>query len=83
MEDPGRTVETLQDLLRLAEKGEESAVPKIRRILNEHPSLAWEYVDLTKVAEDALIEYMTGEHDLATRAHAMPTRGYEERNRRQ
>jgi hypothetical protein len=42
-------------------------VPEIRQILNEHPSLAWDFVDLGKVAEDALIEDMTREQDLATR----------------
>jgi hypothetical protein len=67
MEVPGKTIEKLQDLLRLAEKGEENAVPEIRQILNEHPNLAWDYVDLAKVAEDALIEDMTREQDLATR----------------
>jgi hypothetical protein len=67
MEVPGKTVEKLQDLLRLAEKGEENAVPEIRQILNEHPNLVWDFVDLAKVAEDALIEDMTREGDLATR----------------
>jgi hypothetical protein len=66
-EVPGETIEKLQDLLRLAEKGEENAVPEIRQILNEHPNLAWDFVDLAKVAEDALIENMTREQDLATR----------------
>jgi hypothetical protein len=61
------TVKKLQDLLRLAEKGEENAMPEIRRILNEYPSLAWDFVDLAKVAEDALIEAMTSEQDLATK----------------
>ena len=45
MEVPGKTVEKLQDLLRLAEQGEENAVPEIRQILNEHPNLAWDFVD--------------------------------------
>jgi len=67
IEVPGKTVEKLQDLLRLAEKGKENAVPEIRQILNEHPNLAWDFVDLAKVAEDALIEDMTREQDLATR----------------
>jgi hypothetical protein len=67
IEEPGKTVEKLQNLLHLAEKGEENAVPEIRQILNEHPDLAREFVDLAKVAEDALIEDMTREQDLATR----------------
>ena len=67
MEVPGKTVEKLQDLLRLAEKGEEDTVPEIRRILNEHSDLTWDFLDLAKVAEDVLIENMTREQDLATR----------------
>jgi hypothetical protein len=67
IEEPGKTLEKLHDLLRLAEKGEENALPEIRRILNEHPNLAREFVDLAKVAEDVLIEYMTREQDLATK----------------
>ena len=66
IEEPGKIVEKLQDLLRLAEKGEENAVPEIRRILNERPNLACDFVDLAKMAEDALVEYMTRERDLAT-----------------
>ena len=62
-----KTVEKLQDLLRLAEKGQEDAVPEIRQILNEHPGLAWRYVDVAHIAEDALIEVMTEEGDLAAK----------------
>ncbi len=62
-----KRVEKLQDLLRLAEKGQEDAVPEIRQILNEHPGLAWRYVDVAHVAEDALIEEMTEEGDLAAK----------------
>jgi hypothetical protein len=67
MEESGKAVEKLQDLLRLAEKGEEDAVPEIRQILNEHPDLAWQFVDVAHIAEDALIEEMTEEGDLATK----------------
>jgi hypothetical protein len=67
MEDFGKTVEKLQDLLRLAEKGEEDAVPEIRQILNEHPDLAWQFVDVAHIAEDALIEAITEEGDLAAK----------------
>jgi hypothetical protein len=67
LEQSEKTVEKLQDLLRLAEKGEEDAVPEIRQILNEHPDLAWRYVDVSHVAEDALIEVMTEEGDLAAK----------------
>ena len=67
LEEPRKTVEKLQDLLRLAEQGQEDAVPEIRQILNEHPDLAWRYVDVAQSAEDALIEKMTREEDLATK----------------
>jgi hypothetical protein len=67
MEESGKAVEKLQDLLRLAEKGEHDAVPEIRQILNEHPDLAWQFVDVAHIAEDALIEVMTKEGDLAAK----------------
>jgi hypothetical protein len=67
LEESGRTVEKLNDLLRLAEKGQEDAVPEIRQILTEHPGLAWRFVDVAHIAEDALIEEMTKEGDLATK----------------
>ena len=57
----------LHDLLRLAEKGQEDAVPEIRQILNEHPDLTWRFVDVAHIAEDTLIEEMTKEGDLATK----------------
>ena len=67
MEESGKIVERLGDLLGLAEKGDENAVPNIRRILSEHPDLAWHFVDVAQAAEDTLIEEMTREGDLATR----------------
>ncbi len=66
-EESEKIVERLQDLLRKAEKGEEDAVPEIRKILREHPGLAWRFVDVAHIAEDALIEVMTKEADLATK----------------
>jgi hypothetical protein len=66
-EESKKTVEKLQDLLRLAEQGQEDAVPEIRQILNEHPGLALRFVDVAQIAEDALIEVMTKEDDLATK----------------
>src|SRR3712207_1392138 len=66
-EEPEKTVEKLHDLLRLAEKGQEDAVPEIRQILNEHPDLALRFVDVAHIAEDALIEVMTKEGDLAAK----------------
>jgi hypothetical protein len=67
LEESEKTVKKLRDLLRLAEKGEEDAVPEIRHILDEHPDLAWQFVDIAKTAEDALIENMTKEEDLAAK----------------
>jgi hypothetical protein len=62
-----KTVEKLHDLLRLAQQGEEDAVPEIRQILNEHPDLALRFVNVAQIAEDALIEEMTREGDLAAK----------------
>jgi hypothetical protein len=67
LEASEKTVEKLHDLLRLAEKGEEDAVPEIRQILDEHPDLALRFVDVSHIAEDALIEAMTKEGDLAAK----------------
>ena len=67
LEESEKTVEKLHDLLRLAEQGQEDAVPEIRQILNEHPDLAWRFVDVAHIAEDALIEVMTKEGDLAAK----------------
>jgi hypothetical protein len=65
--DPGKAVEKLRDLLGKAHKGEEDAVPKIRQILSEHPDLARQFADVARIAEDALIEVMTKEQDLAAK----------------
>jgi hypothetical protein len=62
-----KTIKKLRDLLRLAEKAEKNAVPEIRRILSEHPDLAWHFVDVAETVEDTLIEEMTREGDLATK----------------
>jgi hypothetical protein len=67
LEEAGKTVEKLHDLLRLAQQGEEDAVPEIRQILSEHPDLARRFVDVAHIAEDALIERMTREEDLAAK----------------
>jgi hypothetical protein len=67
MEESGRTLEKLRGLLGKAEKGDKDAVPEIRQILDEHPDLAWRFVDVAHIAEDALIKRMTKEGDLATR----------------
>lgn len=67
MEESGRTLEKLRGLLGKAEKGDEDAVPEIRQILDEHPDLAWQFVDVAQVAEATLIEKMTREEDLAAK----------------
>jgi hypothetical protein len=67
MEESGRSVEKLRGLLGKAEKGDEDAVPEIRQILDERPDLAWQFVDVAQVAEEALIEKMSGEEDLAVK----------------
>jgi hypothetical protein len=66
-EESEKTVEKLRDLLRLAQQGEEDAVPQIRQILSGHPDLARRFVDVAHIAEDALIEEMTKEGDLAAK----------------
>jgi hypothetical protein len=67
LEESEKAVEKLRDLLRLAEKGQEDAMPKIRQILSEHPDLAWQFVHLGHMGEDILIGRMTREGDLATK----------------
>ena len=67
MEESGRTLEKLRGLLGKAEKGDKDAVPEIRQILDERPDLAWQFVDVAQFAEEALIEKMTGEEDLAVK----------------
>ena len=67
MEESGRTLEKLRGLLGKAEKGDEDTVPEIRQILDERPDLAWQFVDVAQVAEEALIEKMSGEEDLAVK----------------
>ena len=67
LEESEKAVEKLRDLLRLAKKGQEDAMPKIRQILSEHPDLAWRFVHLAHMAEDILIGRMTREGDLATK----------------
>jgi hypothetical protein len=66
-EEPGKAVEKLRDLLGKAHQDQEAAVPKIRQILSEHPDLARQFVDVAQVAEDALINMMTKEGDLAAK----------------
>ena len=66
LEESEKAVEKLRDLLRLAKKDQEDAMPKIRQILSEHPDLAQRVMHLGRMGEDILIGKMTGE-DLARR----------------
>ena len=66
-EEPGKAVEKLRDLLGKAHQNQEAAVPNIRQILSEHPDLARQFVDVAQVAEEALINMMTKEGDLAAK----------------
>ena len=65
--EPGKAVEKLRNLLGKAHNGDADAVPKIRQILTEHPDLARQFADVARIAEDALIEVMTKEQDLAAK----------------
>jgi hypothetical protein len=61
------TVERLSDLFKKAEKGNEKAVPEIRKILQESPDLAWRFMDFATLAERRFIENLTKDKDLASR----------------
>jgi hypothetical protein len=58
-------VERLSDLFKQAEKGNEEAVPEIRKILHESPDLAWRFMDFATSAERRFIENLTKDNDLA------------------
>ena len=66
LEESEKAVEKLRDLLSLAEKDQENALPKIRQILGEHPDLAQRFLYLGHMAEEILLGSMTKD-DLATR----------------
>jgi len=61
------TVERLSDLFKKAEKGNEKAVPEIRKILQESPDLAWQFMDFATLAKRRFIENLTKDKDLASR----------------
>ena len=61
------TAGRLSDLFKKAEKGNEKAVPEIRKILRESPDLAWRFMNFATLAERRFIENMTKEKDLASR----------------
>ena len=51
LEEAGKAVEKLRDLLDKAHNGQEAAVPKIRQILDEHPDLARQFADVALIAD--------------------------------
>jgi hypothetical protein len=65
MEQRRETLTRLRDLLKQTEKGDEKAVPAIRKILDETPDLAWSSRNIGKMSERLLINEMTGEDLLA------------------
>ena len=52
LEESEKAVEKLRDLLSLAKKDQENAMPKIRKILSEHPDLAQRFMHLGRMGED-------------------------------
>ena len=67
IEQRRETLTRLRDLLKQTEKGDEKAVPAIRKILDETPDLAWRSRNIGKMAERLLIKEMTREEDLAAK----------------
>ena len=57
----------LSDLVEEAEKGTKEAVPKIQRILDEHPYLSWKLMDLSRLAEGLFVQKMSRDEDLASK----------------
>lgn len=60
-------IERLRDLTKRAEDGEREAVPELRKVLRECPDLAFRFVDIAGNVEDALLDHMTKEDDLASK----------------
>ena len=67
LEERRETLVRLHDLIGEAEKGDDRAVPAIRKILNETPDLAWGLRNVGKMAERLLIKEMTRGEDLAAK----------------
>ena len=57
------TVERLEELVEKAGKGDKKPLPEIRKILKESPELAWQLLDVSRVAEWRYTEMMLKEED--------------------
>jgi len=57
------TVERLKELVEKAGKGDKKPLPEIRKILKESPDLAWQLLDVGRVAEWRYTEMMLKEED--------------------
>lgn len=57
----------LRELTKKAEVGDKKARTGIRDILQEHPDLAWKYMDYGKLAEWHMVERMTKDKDFASK----------------
>ena len=57
------TVERLAELVEKAGKGDKNPLPEIRKILKESPELAWQLMDVSRVAEWRYTEMMLKEED--------------------
>ena len=57
------TVERLAELVEKAGKGDKNPLPEIRKILKESPELAWQLMDVGRVAEWRYTEMMLKEED--------------------
>jgi hypothetical protein len=54
----------LEELVEMSGKGDKKPLPEIRRILKESPDLAWQLMDVGRVAEWRYTEVMLNEEDL-------------------
>jgi len=58
------TVRRLEELVEMAAKGDKNPLREIRKILKESPELAWQLLDVSRVAEWRYTEIMLKEEDL-------------------
>jgi hypothetical protein len=68
LEERRATVAKLQDLSDRAQDGDETAVPEIRKVLDDSPDLAWLFIKgPAKLAESVMIDKFTKDGDLASK----------------
>lgn len=67
LDERKEAIERLKELSERAEKGDQKAVPELRKVLRQHPDLVFRFVDLAGSVEDKLLDYMIREDDLATK----------------